>query len=221
VENARKATRSSAAQAQAPRRVLNAGSGFQSARQLHPAFTGERWQQVRLDINPDANPDIVATITDMRTQVPTASFDAVWCSHALEHLYAHEVPSAITEFRRILRPDGFLLVRSPDLEAAASLIVEHGTDYVAYQSPAGPVTPLDMLFGYAPSIARGNVNMSHKTGFTSARLGKLLAEANFTEVMVKQETLELWALAFMEKSDRNSILNELQLAGLDLADVPD
>src|SRR5262252_7592393 len=92
------------------RRVLNAGSGPLSARQLHPVFHERQWRQVRLDIDPQAKPDVVGSITDMSGLLPSETFDAIWSSHSLEHLYAHEVPSALLEFRRILRPDGFALI---------------------------------------------------------------------------------------------------------------
>jgi hypothetical protein len=208
-----------APRATAANRVLNAGSGFQSPRQLHPVFASGRWEQIRCDIDPDAKPDIVSSITDMREHVPTGSFDAVWCSHALEHLFSYEVPLAVSEFRRVLNDEGYALIRCPDLEAVASLIIEHGIDHVAYQSPAGPITPLDILFGHSASIAQGRVNMSHKTGFTCARLGKLLVDAGFSDVLVKRQDLELWALALMPKSNQERILHELQVTGLDLREI--
>jgi hypothetical protein len=198
------------------RRVLNAGSGFQSDRQLHPVFSGNKWQQVSVDIDPHTKPNIVSSITDLNEFVLTGSFDAVWCSHTLEHLFAHEVPMAISEFRRSLKQDGFALIRSPDLEAAAALIVKHGIQHIAYQSPAGPITPLEMLFGHTASIARGRTSMGHKTGFTSASLGKLLLDGGFTTVFVKQDNFDLWALAITENANEEKILNNLLSTGLDL-----
>ena len=59
-------------------RVLNAGSG--STRQLHPVFSGNKWQPVSVDIDPHANPNIVSSITDLREFVRSGSFDAVWWS---------------------------------------------------------------------------------------------------------------------------------------------
>ena len=214
----RLARRHSQRESRAARRVLNAGSGFFSRRQLHPVFTIDNWRQVSLDIDPNTEPDIVSSITNLQKVVPTGSFDAVFCSHTLEHLYAHEVPLAISEFKRVLKNDGFVLIRSPDLETATSLIVKHGTDYVAYRSPAGPITPLEMLFGHTASIARGRKNMGHKTGFTSGSLGKLLLAGGFPAVLVKRDNFDLWALAMTSEADETSVLGDLLSAGLDFTD---
>ena len=130
---------------------------------------------------------MVSSITDMRASVAPQSFDRIWSSHTLEHLYAYEVPSALAEFKRVLKPDGFALITSPDLEAVASLILDSGLDKVAYTSPAGPITPLDMLFGHSASITRGQLYMAHKTGFTGASLGRRFVDAGFATVLVKRE----------------------------------
>jgi SAM-dependent methyltransferase len=203
---------------QSPKRVLNAGSGPLSARQLHPVFQEDHWRQVRLDIDPQTKPDVVGSITDMSGLLPSQNFDAVWSSHSLEHLYAHEVPLALAEFRRILRPDGFALITSPDLEAIATALLAQGLDHVAYISPMGPITPHDMIFGHSGSIARCKSYMAHNTGFTCAALGQLLLDAGFPVVLVKNERFDLWALAVMEKADKASIQYELKIADLDMFD---
>src|SRR5262249_19127992 len=118
----------SSASAQSRKRVLNAGSGSSNARALHRVFAQEAWEEIRIDIDPESKPDVVASITDLRTSCPAQSFDAIWASHILEHLYAYEVASAFAEFKRTLKPDGFALVTLPDLETVASLILDHGLD---------------------------------------------------------------------------------------------
>jgi SAM-dependent methyltransferase len=207
--------------AQPTKRVLNAGSGPRSNRQLHSVFTGAAWCDVRLDVDSQADPDLVGSIVDMAAFVPTGSFDAVWSSHSLEHLYAHEVPLALSEFLRILKPDGFALITSPDLEAVATIMLEHGLDHTAYLSPVGPITPHDMLFGHSASVARGNTYMAHKTGFTCAALGQRLVDVGFPMVLVKRDKLDLWALAFKENADKLAIQRELKSYGLDMFGEPE
>ena len=201
--------------------VLSAGSGPLSARQLHQMFRTADWREVRFDIDPQTRPDLVGSITDMSKLIASHSFDGVWSSHCLEHLYAHEVTSALSEFRRILKMTGFALITSPDLESVASLILEHGIRHVAYQSPMGPITPHDMLFGHTASIARGNIFMAHNTGFTCASLGQQLLDAGFPVVLAKRENFALWALALMEDADKGAIQRDLKASGLDMFDDPE
>ena len=181
---------------------------------LHAIFKNGAWREVRLDINAAAQPDVVASITDMRAFFGPASFDAVWSSHSLEHLHGHEVPVALAEFQRILKADGFALLRCPDLEAVIAMLLDHGTEHVAYTSPIGPITPLDMLFGHGASIAAGNRHMAHKTGFTAARLGHLLLEAGFGTVFTRSVQFDLWALALMREADQSAVDSHFRAAGL-------
>jgi SAM-dependent methyltransferase len=200
--------------------VLSAGSGPLSTKQLHQIFRTADWREVRFDIDPRARPDIIGSITDMSKVIASHSFDGIWSSHCLEHLYAHEVRSALSEFRRILKMTGFALITSPDLEAVASLILEHGISHIAYQSPMGPITLHDMLFGHSASIARGNIFMAHNTGFTCASLGQQLVDAGFPVVLAKRENFALWALALMEAADKGAIQRDLKASGLDMFDDP-
>lgn len=147
---------------------------------------------MRLDIEPSVKPHIVASITDMQ-RVPDDSVDAVWSSHNLEHLWAHEVPLALAEFRRVLKPTGFLLLTLPDLTPVAKLVAEGKLEEPAYESAAGPITPLDILFGHGPSLAEGKHFMAHKTGFTATTLQAHLERAGFTTGEVWSEGFDLWA----------------------------
>lgn len=198
------------------KRVLNTGCGPYAPERLHPAFRGPGWTEVRLDLNPEAKPDIVASIADLGA-LTEGSFDAIWCSHNLEHLHTHQIPAAISGFRRILKPDGFALIATPDLEAIAELVVDGKLEVVAYKSPAGPISALDMLYGLSTAIARGNHFMSHHTGFSADRLGRLLVEAGFAEVVVKNgEWYSLWALALMPEANKDGLLHHFRANELDL-----
>jgi predicted SAM-dependent methyltransferase len=175
--------------------VLNVGCGYPARQNLHPLFQGPEWREVRLDINPSVNPDFVCSMTDMQP-VESGSIDAVWSSHNLEHLYRHEVPVALAEFIRVLRPGGHLLLTLPDLQKIAELVAQDGLEDEAYVSPSGPITPLDMIYGHTPSLARGNRHMAHKTGFTARTLQTLLINTGFAEVTLQRERFALWARAY-------------------------
>lgn len=175
--------------------VLNVGCGYHMPQRLHPHFQPPEWREVRLDIDPSVNPDILCSMTAM-TPVASESVDAVWSSHNLEHLHRHEVPVALAEFARVLKPAGLLLLNLPDLQQVAELVVADRLEHEGYLSPSGPVTPLDMIFGHTLSLARGHSFMAHKTGFTPSTLGRLLVEAGFAEVRLRRGTsFDLWATA--------------------------
>ena len=200
------------------RHVLNIGSGPRSIRRANKVFDPAGWQEVRMDLDPAVRPDVVGSMTDIHTHFRTQRFDAVWSSHSLEHLHAHEIPIALREFRRVLRDDGFALITCPDLETVMMLFLEHGSDHVVYRSAAGPITPLDMMFGHSRSIADGAVHMAHHSGLTSDRLTGLLLEAGFAGAITKRRDYDLWALGLMERADGNAIQRRLRAGGLDMFD---
>lgn len=113
---------------------------------------GLDWCEIRLDIDESVNPDVIGTMTNMQG-VGDRSVDAVFSSHNIEHLYPHEVPVALAEFHRVLKPDGFALITCPDLQSVAALIAEDRLTEAAYVSPAGPITPLDIVYGHRASMA--------------------------------------------------------------------
>jgi len=176
--------------------VLNVGCRYPLRQKLHRHFQGAEWREIRLDLDPAVGPDILCSITDM-SPVAADSADAIWSSHNLEHLQRHEVPLALAEFLRVLKPHGFLLLTLPDLQQVARLVVEDRLEDSAYISQSGPITPLDMIFGHTASLARGNQFMAHRTGFTVRSLHKLLIEAGFVEVTLRKGTsFDLWATGY-------------------------
>jgi predicted SAM-dependent methyltransferase len=72
---------------------LNVGCGAKDNIRLPECFQGHGWHQVRIDIDPSLEPDIVADITDL-SHVKTNSVDAIYSSHNLEHLNLHQVDTA-------------------------------------------------------------------------------------------------------------------------------
>lgn len=174
--------------------VLHVGCGPLAAEKLHETFRSADWKEVRLDINPGANPDIVATMTDMGA-VQSQSMDAVYSSHNLEHLFPHEAGLALREFYRVLKPCGFALITLPDIEQVAGLIASGKAEDTIFMTNKGPITPLDILYGFRPMLA-SNPFMAHKFGYTAATLEKALKEAGFAHITVERDgECNLWAVA--------------------------
>lgn len=175
---------------------LHIGCGSLKKEHTTAGFNTPDWQEVRVDIDPNANPDIVGTMTDL-SKIESSSVDAIFSSHNIEHLYPHEVPLALAEFLRVLKPDGFFVVTCPDLKSVCALIADDKLTDTAYVSPGGPIAPLDILYGWRQAMQRGNLYMAHKCGFTEKVLGSTLANAGFAKVatIARPECFDLWAIA--------------------------
>ena len=136
-------------------------------------------------------------MTDM-SSVATESVDAVFSSHNIEHLYPHEVPLALAEFLRVLSPDGIAVITCPDLKSVCALIADDKLTDAAYTSPAGPIAPLDILYGLRSSMAQGNLYMAHRCGFTQKVLTGTLQASGFKSVASMSRGhpyFDLWAVA--------------------------
>lgn len=175
-------------------RFLHVGCGH--ARLEQTPFASSTWQEVRLDVDPAVAPDLIGSITAMPS-VAAASMDAVYSSHNIEHLYAHEVPLALAEFRRVLTSDGFLLLTCPDLRSVAALVAADRLTDPIYRSDLGLITPLDILYGHRSALAAGNHFMAHRCGFTAKVLVGTLQQAGFAQVACceRPNHQDLWALA--------------------------
>jgi SAM-dependent methyltransferase len=194
--------------------LVNVGCGPLGAGKVPAYFDG--WQQVRVDIDAAVSPDIVADLTDL-SPIPNGSADAVWAAHCIEHLYEHQVPIALAEFRRVLRADGFVCVIVPDLQTVASYLVADRLHEPVYQSAAGPVTPHDMIFGFGAAIAGGRASMAHRCGFTPGMLQQSFRGLSFAEVLLRRRgaQLELAAVArataAKDDADRMDLMAALEL----------
>jgi hypothetical protein len=177
----------------ARRVVLHVGCGPNPSELLAREFPAPAWAEVRLDIDANAAPDIVASITAMH-MVESGSVDAVFSSHNLEHLFAHEVPLALREFSRVLGAQGFALIGVPDLQRVAERVANDQLLEAAYESAAGPISAIDMLYGHRGYVAAGMTFMAHKTGFTARSLANALVENGFARADVTRTEWDLWAV---------------------------
>lgn len=196
------------------RTFLHVGCGPKKKDQTTRAFAQPEWQEIRFDIDQAARPDILGTMLDM-SAVAAESVDAIFSSHNIEHLYPHEVPLALREFLRVLKPDGFLVITCPDLQSVARLIADDKLTDAAYTSPAGPIAPLDILYGHRPQMAAGNLYMAHRCGFTLKVLLGTLQANGFAAVAGQQRAniFDLWAVATKQAMPETDLRS---LAGLHL-----
>ncbi len=193
--------------------LVNAGAGDSDAASLPSYFAG--WREIRVDVNPAFRPDLEASITDL-SALPDGSIDAIWAAHCVEHLYAHEVPTALAEFHRVLNDTGFACIIVPDLQAIGEWLATDRLHETIYDSPAGPVSAHDMLWGFGAAIERGQIAMAHRCGFTPTVFLERLKAANFGEIALRRRSnLELAAIA-LKLDSGTPLRREALLASLAL-----
>jgi len=199
---------------QRERVLVNVGCGPRHASTLPRYF--DHWQQLRVDADASVQPDILADLTDL-SAIPDGSADAVWAAHCVEHLYAHQVKLALKEFRRVLREDGFLCVIVPDLQTIAQLVAADRLHETLYDSPAGPVTPHDIVFGFGSAIASGRTSMAHRCGFTPGMLQRCFHDLPYGEVLLRRRGAEYElaavarAIPARDDAERAALMSALEL----------
>jgi SAM-dependent methyltransferase len=196
--------------------VLNVGGSSKKVA-IPEHYAG--WNHLVLDIDPRRGADIVCDARELLTLAP-AQFEAVYCSHNLEHYYRHEVPKVVAGFVHVLKDAGFAEIRVPDMPAVFRRMLDDGMDLedVLYDAPAGPIQVIDVIYGWSPEIEKsGNDFFAHKTGFSRKSLRGALHAAGFAEVWNAPplSPYELRALAFR----RPSTLEQRRLLGIPL-DLP-
>ena len=188
------------------KKVLNVGGNSKDI-PLPSQYNG--WQHILLDIDPRGKPDIVCDARNLMN-LGGNEYDAIYCSHNLEHYYRHDVRKVLIGFVHVLKTDGFAHIRVPDIHALMRIVIEKKMDIddLLYQSPAGPIIVRDVIYGYGIEIERsGNDFFAHKTGFSPKSLTNILNECGFTIIFMGGGDIEIEALAFKEKP--TDYINEL------------
>ena len=169
-------------------------------------FDNDQWKEIRFDIDKTVNPDIEGTITDMKL-VETASVDAIYSSHNLEHIFPHQVPIALTEFSRVLKDDGMAVILCPDLQSVCKEIAKGNLLDALFTTSSGPIAPIDILYGHRSLLAKGNEYMAHKCGFTYPVLNSLLSDAGFQARVggSRPEDFQISVVAFKTKKSEEEL----------------
>ena len=125
-------------------------------------------------------PDILSDIRDM-PMIETDSVDAIWASHILEHLAVRDVPVALAEWFRVLKPHARAIIRVPNF------------DYVAKYWLTGPDRGWAEAMVFGLQTSEGEF---HRSAHTSGSIRADLEAAGFEVLRVEmrwthnQETLQ-------------------------------
>ena len=190
-------------------KVLNVG-GNTKAIPIPAFFDG--WQHDMLDIDPQGNPDVLCDAREL-WRLPSRQYDAIYCSHNLEHYYKHDVLKVLKGFRMVLKKDGFAMIKVPDMLDLMKRVVYGNLDIddVLYKTPHAPVHVSDVIYGWQQQIVKsGNDFFAHKTGFTLRSLERILMDNGFPFVFSIDENLEVVSFAFTQQPE-DSLLVKLGL----------
>lgn len=90
---------------------------------LHIGGTERRAGWKILNVQPGPDADYVGDCTDL-SRFADESVDEVYASHVHEHLgYQQELPRALAEVHRILKPGGIFRIAVPDLDVLCRLFI--------------------------------------------------------------------------------------------------
>ena len=150
-------------------RVLNVGGGSKAI-PIPAHYAG--WNHLLLDIDPRGNPDVLCDARELDS-LEANQFDAIYCSHNLEHYYKHDGADVLKGFIHVLKPDGFAEIRVPDLKVVMRTFVERTWKSKIFSTclPAVRSPIRDVIYGWGVEIERsGDDFYAHKTGFTPLSL---------------------------------------------------
>lgn len=178
--------------------VLNVGGGSKDI--PIPAHYAH-WTHLLLDIAPRFGVDVVRDARELDLLDP-GQFDAVYCSHNLEHYYRHDCAKVLSGFLHVLKPDGYAEIRVPDLNTAFRSMVNRNLDIddELYLTNTGmPISVHDLVYGLGMEIEQSGEDFyAHKSGFTPKSLMKALRDAGFQTIVISEHAVihEVRALAF-------------------------
>ncbi|MBO9999591.1 MAG: methyltransferase domain-containing protein [Cyanobacteria bacterium SID2] len=124
------------------------------------------------DIEPRPEVDFVGNAADL-SQFEDNSIDAIYASHVLEHFYHslnNELIDTLTEWHRVLKPGGKLLISVPDLQTVCWLYLNPNL------LPFERLHLMRVMFG-----GQTNEFDVHKVGFDFDILALYLEEVGFFE----------------------------------------
>jgi len=104
----------------------------------------------------------------------SAVFDHVYASHVLEHIGIMEIDEVIGEWNRVLKQNGILEIKCPNLRSISVLkAIFFATEFEKHG--------LEKIYGQSEDYPED----LHRSGFTPRIVKKLLSDHRFTEIDIK------------------------------------
>ena len=177
------------------KRVLHIFSGAKGNERLHKLYTGEGWEEIRMDPFPAHAPDITGSWEELQ-HVPDTCMDAIWASHCIQRISPIDLTRILEQCLRVLKLGGSMLVTTPDLLSVSKAIWEGKLPTESVHRIGQPIiTPIDLLYGAFRDVP-GPVPLIHKNAFTAPSLGLAFKKAGFFNIEIKRsDDFVLWGIA--------------------------
>jgi len=114
-------------------------------------FEDDVWTVKTYDAEPKIEADYTGHIFKMDA-IEDNSIDALWCQQIMQRYYMPHVLEALKEFKRVMRDDALLYINVPDGQLAAAHLAHENFYKPLYETPAGPITAVDIVYGYQKAI---------------------------------------------------------------------
>jgi len=131
---------------------------------------------VNVDSSRNSNADIIATAS--RLPFLSESADTIEAYHLLEHFDLVHCRYVLSEWFRVLRPEGSLTVETPDLRKSAKKL--------ASRKPHAQRTTLQWMFGI------DSPGFQHKTAFTDELISHVLKEVGYEGIRNRRPKTHLY-----------------------------
>jgi predicted SAM-dependent methyltransferase len=127
-------------------------------------------------INVDLYSDVSDLKCDLRKlEIASDSADAVAAIHVLEHFYEWEVPDLLTEWKRVLKPGGKMILELPCMDKVFAYV----HNCVTNKEPLQPFMTLHALYG-DPKYK--NEAMCHHWGWFQVPLRQMLESVGMERI---------------------------------------
>lgn len=134
----------------------------------------EGWVNIDVVAVNGTQPDILADAKKIPLEDNCA--DELMCIHGFEHFYRYEVDDLITEWKRLLKPKGLLILEMPDL-------IKCCENVLSGYSLTGKHADQMGLWGLYGDPQGGNPWMGHRWGWSPKSLRTFLKSHGFINIV--------------------------------------
>lgn len=114
--------------------------------------------------------DIIGRVEDVCCLLPIGYFEEIICFHVIEHFRMFNAIKVLSDFYKLLKPEGKLIIEGPDILGSYVYLIETKKNPKAY---------IDMVFGKEVDRIKYGKGMVHRSGWTQEVAREALIKVGF------------------------------------------